>query len=172
MRYVLGQADYALNHFNEAITQFEQVRTRHPDFEPVYFDLMEGYVQSRQRDKAIRVLQTARVRWPRDPDVYNALGVTQVAAGALDDAIKTLEEGIAVAPGEALTALNLGKALEMRYFRKRRYLRGSMLWVTNERDRGDALSNYQKYLQSNGPYADIAREGIARLQAVNNKPIR
>jgi hypothetical protein len=60
----------------------------------------------------------------------------------------------------------------MRYFQKRRHL--EMLgWATGaaeERDRQNALSTYQHYIDIGGSYADLAREGIARLRAVG--PLR
>jgi hypothetical protein len=67
--------------------------------------------------------------------------------------------------------LNLGKSLEMRYFKMRQYLQGPRLWVTDERARQNAIKNYQRYLELAGPYGDVAREGIARLKSVDNRPV-
>jgi tetratricopeptide (TPR) repeat protein len=124
-----------------------------------------------ERGKALGVLREARRRWPHDVDVLNALGVTQAAAGAWDDAIKVFAEATAVAPNETITYLNLGKSLEMRYFKLRRYLQAPRLWVTDERDREGALKNYEHYVAAGGPYAAQAREGNSRLKAVGNRPI-
>src|SRR5436305_905437 len=112
VRYVFGQADYALGNFKEAVEAWERVRTRQPQFEPVYLDLADGYVKLGERQKSIDILRAARQRWPKDPDLFNALGVTQAGGGDVNAAINTLREGIAAVPGDAMMHLNLAKALE------------------------------------------------------------
>jgi hypothetical protein len=67
----------------------------------------------------------------------------------------------------AITYLNLGKALEMQYFQKRHNLQ-LLNWgsgANEERERLEAIKVYDQYLATGGPYGDLAREGIARLQA-------
>ena len=79
-----------------AISSWEQVRAASPDFEAVYFDLvLDGYLQTRDYDKATRVLRAAAAtRWPSDHGKYwSALGVVQVQRGALGDAVKCLRAG-------------------------------------------------------------------------------
>jgi tetratricopeptide (TPR) repeat protein len=172
IEYVLGQADYALGQFKDAAVAWERVRQRQPQFQPVYFDLADNYVKLNDRRKALDVLREARRRWPKDADVLNDLGVTQAAGGGLDDAIKVFGDAIAVAPKETISYFNLAKALEMRYFQKRRHL--EMLgWATGaaeERDRQSAMSTYQHYIDIGGSYGDLAREGITRLR--NSGPLR
>ncbi len=167
IEYVLGQADYGLGQFKDAAVAWERVRQRQPQFQPVYFDLADNYVKLNDRKKALDVLREARRRWPKDVDVLNDLGVTQAAGGGLDEAIKVFGDAIALAPKETISYFNLAKALEMRYFQKRRHL--DMLgWATGaaeERDRQSAMSTYQQYIDIGGSYGDLAREGIARLRA-------
>src|SRR4029077_4751850 len=103
VRYVLGQADYALGHSREAAVAWERVRARQPQFEPVYLDLADDYVKLDERQKAIDVLKTARQRWPANADVLNALGVIEAGGGALDDAIKILQEAAALVPNESIS---------------------------------------------------------------------
>jgi hypothetical protein len=83
-------------------------------------------------------------------------------------------EAIALTPKETISYFNLAKALEMRYFQKRKHL--EMLgWATGareERDRQSALATYQRYLDIGGSYGDLAHEGIARLRAVGPLPRR
>jgi hypothetical protein len=164
IRYVLGQADYALNNFKEAADAWERVRARQPQFEPVYFDLADDYVKLNDRKKAIDVLRVARQRWPRDGEVLNALGVIQAGGGDLDAAIKVLTEATAIAPAESIGYLNLAKAFELRYAKRIRNRRITGLSSSDDADRGNALRSYERYLELNGPYADLAREGIARLK--------
>jgi tetratricopeptide (TPR) repeat protein len=166
VHYALGQASYALARHAEAVAAWEQVRTAAPDFEPVYFDLVDGYMQAKEYDQAIRVLRDAKQRWPRDPEVFNALGVVQTTRGALDDAIKSFEEAAAVAPNDATSYFNLGRAFEMRYARTRRWVQQLRQWVANEADRKAAIDQYERYLSFGGPYADSARQGVTRLKFV------
>ena len=163
VHYALGQSEYALRAYPSAIAAWEKVRSGAADFEPVYFDLVDGYLQLKEYDKAIRVLRAAAERWPRDPDVFNALGVVQTARSSFDDAVKSFAQAIATAPGDAIGYFNLGKAMEMRYYRSRRYVQQLRSWVANEHDRAGAIENYERYLTFSGPYADAARAGLTRL---------
>jgi tetratricopeptide (TPR) repeat protein len=172
IQYVLGQANYGLGEFKDAEVAWERVRQRQPEFEPVYFDLADNYVKLNERKKAIEVLREARRRWPKDVDILNDLGVTQAGGGRLDDAVKVFDDAIALAPKETISYFNLAKALEMRYLEKRRHLE-MMGWATGaaeERDRQNALTTYQRYLDLGGSYGDLAREGIERLKSAG--PLR
>jgi tetratricopeptide (TPR) repeat protein len=167
VRYVLGQADYALGNFKEAADAWERVRARQPQFQPVYLDLADDYVKLNERGKSLDVLRAARQRWPKDGDILNALGVIEAGGGKLDDAIKVFHEAIALAPNETITYLNLAKALEMVYVQKRRnsaLLRWKM-GLADQRLYEEAIATYRQYLATNGPYADLAREGLARLES-------
>jgi VWFA-related protein len=164
--YTLGMSDYALRRFREAAVAWEHVRSAAPDFEPVYFDLVDTYLQQKEHDAAIRVARAALARWPRDPELSNALGVIQTARGSLDDAVKSFQSAVAVAPTDATGYFNLGKALELRYFRTRRYVQQFRRWVSNESDRADAAQNYERYIELGGVYSDAAREGLVRLKWV------
>ena len=172
IEYLLGQANYGLGQFKDAEVAWERVRKRQPGFEPVYFDLADNYVKLNERKKAVDVLREGRRRWPKDVDILNDLGVTQAAGGGLDDAIKVFGDAIALAPKETISYFNFAKAHEMRYFQKRQHLE-MMGWATGaaeERDRQNALATYQRYLDLGGAYGDLAREGIARLNATG--PLR
>jgi tetratricopeptide (TPR) repeat protein len=170
VEYVLGQADYALGEFKDAAVAWERVRTRQPQFQPVYLDLADDYVKLNERKRAIDVLKEGRKRWPRDGDMLNAYGVIVGGGGNLDEAIQVFNEAIALAPRETISVLNLAKTLELRYFQKRRNL--TMLrWRpgdAEEKERQDAIKAYERYLATGGPYGDLAREGIERLK---NAPV-
>jgi len=164
VHYALGLSDYALHGFHESAAEWEMVKEVAPEFEPVYFDLVDSYLQLRDPDQAVRTLLAAQARWPRDPDVFNALGVVQTSRGAIDDAVKSFQQAVTVAPQEAVGFFNLGHALEMRYYRSRRYIEQLRSWVSNDRDRRDAIENYQKYVSMGGPLEQSAQEGLTRLQ--------
>jgi VWFA-related protein len=164
VHYALGQTAYALRDFSQAIASWETVRASAPDFEPVYFDLVDGYLQSRDPDKAIHVLRAASERWPNDHEVFSALGVVQVSRGAVDDAVKSFQQAIALAPNDAIGYFNLAKTLEIRYSKSRRFVVQTRTWVSNESDRTTAIANYQRYLDfGGGPFESSARNGITRL---------
>ncbi len=165
-RYVLGWSEYATAGYEAATAQWEQVRGGVPQFESVYFDLADGYVQLRELGKAIDVLRQAQKRWPKDVEVYNAIGVVQAGRGALNDAIKTFEEAVAVGPADATACYNLAKSLELRYVQMERLRKVStqnLSAILMDRDR--AVEYYRRTVQLGGPNAQAAREGLKRLGA-------
>jgi VWFA-related protein len=163
VHYALGQAQYGLKDYAGAVAAWERVRDTTPEFEPVYFDLVDGYLQQKEYDKAIRVMRDARGRWPLDPEVVDALGVAQIWRGALDAAVESFEQAITLSPSDATRYFNLGKALELRYRASRRYVQQLRSWVANENDRTNAIINYQRYLAIGGPLDNASREGLIRL---------
>jgi VWFA-related protein len=163
VHYALGQSEYALGHYDRAVAEWETVREVVPEFQPVYFDLVDGYIQLRDPDKAIRALRDAAKRWPKDADVYEAMGVVQTTRGALDDAIESFHKAVGLAPKDAVGYFNLAKALELRYVRTRRFVQQTHTWMGNKSDLESAITNYQRYLEIGGPLDNSAREGLARL---------
>ena len=166
VHYALGQSEYAIGEYGRAVAEWEKVRAAARTFEPVYFDLVDGYLQLKQHDKAIRLLREGATSWPKDPEIFNALGVVQTVRGSLDDAIASFQAAADAAPGDAVSYFNLGRAFELRYFRSRRFVRQTNRWTANEKDRTAAMGHYERYLTFGGPYADAAREGIMRLKWV------
>ena len=150
--------------FQDAARSWETVRGRAPDFEPVYFDLVDAYLQLKEHGVAIRVLQSAVQRWPDDSELFNALGVVQTSRGTLDDAVKSFQQAIDKAPEDGIGYFNLAKVLELRYNRSRRYVQQTRTWVASSADHDGAIENYKRYLQIGGPFADAAREGLTRLE--------
>ncbi|HVA87864.1 MAG TPA: VWA domain-containing protein, partial [Candidatus Saccharimonadales bacterium] len=164
VHYAYGLTEYGLSQFGDAIAQWEQVRAAAPDFEPVYFDLADGYLRSNNPQEALKILRTAAGRWPRDPQVFDAVGVIQVGLGVLDDAVKSFDHATKVAPDEGLGYFNLGKALELRYVRSKRYVSSTGAWTANDRDRRDAIAAFQRYVKIGGPFASSASQELLRLQ--------
>jgi tetratricopeptide (TPR) repeat protein len=164
VHYALGQAEYALGDWAGAVREWDHVRGAAPAFEPVYFDLVDGYLQQKEYDRAIHLLRSATARWPHDPEVFDALGVVQVTRGAVDDAIGSFQQAIAAAPEQGVAYFNLGKTYELRYVKSRRYVQATRSWAANEADRRNARAAYTKYLELGGPLESSAREGLARLE--------
>jgi VWFA-related protein len=163
VHYTLGLASYALARYREAAGAWERVRDVAVDFEPVYFDLIDAYMQLQEHDRAIRTARDALARWPQDPEIFQALGVVQTVRGSLDDAVKSFQSASALAPDDANVYFNLGKAMELRYYRSRRYVSALRKWVSNEKDRAAAIANYERHVSLGGAYADSARAGMRRL---------
>ncbi|HYM22192.1 MAG TPA: tetratricopeptide repeat protein [Vicinamibacterales bacterium] len=163
VHYALGQANYGLRQYRDAVTEWQKVLAAAPEFEPVYFDLVDGCLQLKDYDLAMRTIRTATTRWPKDAEVFNALGVVQVARGALDDAIKSFGEAIATAPKDGVGYYNLARAHDLRYVRSRRYVTTTRTWFESKPDKDAAIENYNRYLSIGGPFEKSAREALTRL---------
>jgi VWFA-related protein len=155
VRYALGQADFTLKKYDEAVPAWEKVRAARPDFRPVYLDLVDGYLRLREPDKALRLLHDAERRWPKDAEIEDAIGVVHMTRGQVDEAIASFKKAVAAAPDQAIGYFNLGKAFELRYRKT---------GARNKQDFDSAIANYKRYLEIGGPLADSARQGLQRLQ--------
>jgi VWFA-related protein len=162
--YTLGISAYALTRYRDASDAWERVREAAADFEPVYFDLIDAYLQQRELDRAVQVARAAIDRWPQDAELYQALGVVQTVRGSLDDAVKSFQSALSLAPSDPNTYFNVAKVMELRYFKSRRYVDQLRRWVSNEKDRSAAIENYRRHLELHGMYADAANAGLRRLE--------
>jgi VWFA-related protein len=162
--YALGFAQAGLRKPAEALQAWERVRAAAPEFEPVYLDLADVYLQLNDADKAVQTLRAAEARWPLDADVLNALGTIQVRRNALGEAIETFERAARANPQEPLAFFNLGRTYELRYFAMRRFSRPSSRWVDNPEFLNKAIENYEACTKLGGPYADDARAAVERLR--------
>src|SRR5204863_9833159 len=109
-------------------------------------DLIDAYLQLKEHDRAIRAARAGLERWPQDAELFNALGVVQTVRGSIDDAIKSFQAAVAIAPSDPTGSFNLAKAFELRYFRSRRYVDKLRQWMANEDDRKAAIAAYERYL--------------------------
>ena len=164
--YALGFAQIGLKKPVEALQAWERVRAAVPEFEPVYLDLADVYVQLNETDRAIETLREAEKRWPADVDVLNALGTIEVRRNALGDAIETFERAAKADPKDPLAFFNLGRTYELRYFAMRRFSRPSSRWVDNPEFLNKAIENYEACTRLGGPYEADARAAIDRLRNI------
>jgi VWFA-related protein len=165
--YALGFSEFALTHYDAAVTAWETVRSRQPEFEPVYFDLADAYLNLGKTSDTVAVLRDAIRRWPNDPEGHNALGVTLVRRGAIDDAINEFHEATLVAPGSSLGFFNLGRGLQLRYSQAQQNASRSNLAgirSIDDADRQKAIDAFTRYIQLGGPFEKDARDSIAALQ--------
>jgi tetratricopeptide (TPR) repeat protein len=166
--YVLGWSQLALGEAAPAATAWERVRTAVPQFEPVYFDLADAYSRVGDYSKAVGSMREAEKRWPKDVEVHNALGVLQLARGAIDDAIATFETAVALDANDVNACYNLAKTLEVRLVRSDRAGKiapGSASSSSRLVDRDRAISLYRRVVSLGGPLAQAAKEGLKRLGA-------
>jgi VWFA-related protein len=162
--YALGLSQMALAKPADAVVSWERVRRAVPEFENVYVDLADAYIQMSDLTNALAVLRDAEKRWPKDDEIHNAIGVIHFRRGALDDAIDAFTRATEVAPAEALGYFNLGRTYEMRFARGVRYVSSQKRWVTPQDDLRKAEEYYEFCAKLGGPWAEQAREGISRLQ--------
>lgn len=166
--YVLGWTQYAASEAKLAASSWERVRAAVPEFSAVYFDLTDAYLQQREFGKAVEVLRQAETRWPKDVEVYNALGVVQLARGALDDAIETFAKGVGVNASDSAANYNLAKTCELRFVRASRQRRtgpGTITLGQLFQDKDRAIEHYRRTIQIGGQFVEQAREGLKRLGA-------
>ena len=164
IHYALGQSEFALQRYEAAVKTWEIVRAALPEYEPVYFDLADGYLQLDRSTESIAILREAQKRWPKDPEAHNALGVILARRRALDDAIESFQRATDVAPGDGLGYFNLGRAHHLRYLQ----LLSTASPTTAarnlaDRDRQRALDAYKKYLTIGGGFEKEAKEAISVL---------
>jgi len=169
IRYALGWAQFALADPSSAAKHWEQVRAGVPAFRTVYFDLADAYLQQRDYGKAVVVLRAAEGRWPNDVEVYNALGVVQLARGAVNDAVATFEKAVSVDASNETASYNLARTYELRFVRSGRLGRvgpGAVNAGEVVQDRDRAIDCYRRVVLLGGSLADSARQGLERLGAV------
>ena len=163
VHYALGLAHLALQQYPDAVKAWEQVRDAVPAFEPVYFNLADGYMLQKDEPAALKVLRDAEQRWPQDPEIYNAMGVLQVRRSAVDAAIESFEKATAVAPKDSLGFFNLGRAYQMRALKAQHYDSARERWVGGEADLKKAVDAYNAYLTIGGPFVQQAKEALQAL---------
>ncbi len=166
VRYAFGYSELGLKHPELAAPEWEKVRAAAPEFQPVYLDLADAYLQMQSFGRALDVLKVAATKWPADTEVLNAAGTIQVRRGSLDDALGSFTKATRAKPDDSLGYFNLARTYQLRYFKTRRYSQSERRWLANGEDVKRALANYEEYLKLGGPFEAQAREAIQNLQWV------
>jgi tetratricopeptide (TPR) repeat protein len=163
VRYALGLSQLALGRYADAVAAWERVRRDVPEFEPVYFNLADGYLLQKNNDAALGVLRDAQARWPADSEVWNATGVLEIRRGAIDAAVRSFTRAITAAPDDSLGYFNLARAHQMRAAQSQRFDGARQKWVGGESDTKKAVEYYTKYVQMGGPFVQQAKEALQVL---------
>jgi len=164
--YALALAEFTLSHPEEAARIWQRVRTAQPDYEPVYFDLADAYLQMGRSSDALSVLRDAARRWPSDSETHNAVGVVLISRGALDDAIDSFSKATTVAPNDGLGFFNLARGHHLRYQQRLRATGTSATAARalGENDRQKAIAAYKTCLTLGGSFEKDARDALALLE--------
>ena len=142
------------------------MRSAAPEFETVYFDLADSYLQQREYGRALDALRAAERRWPKDVEVYNAIGVVQTGRGALNDAIKTFEKAVSVNPDDATACYNLARTSELRFIQSQRIRAASRSMPASQEDKDRAIEYYRRTVVLGKQFVEEARLGLRRLGAL------
>ncbi len=170
--YVLGWSHYALGEYAPAVAVWQRVLDADPAFEPVYFDLADAYLQQRAYDSALGLLRTAGARWPADAEILDAQGVIQTTVGALDDAMKSFEGALVVAPENETSHFNLARACELRYLRLVRAFEADPKTVAFDvKDRTRAAEEYRWIVEKGGSLAAAGTDGLRRVEPAQVKAL-
>lgn len=164
--YALGFSEYALGHYDAALSAWDRVRASVPEFMPVYFDVADAYISLGRNTDAIATLRLAASRWPDEPETQNALGAILVRRGAFDEAIGVFAKITASRPADSLGFFNLGRGYHLRYLRLQQSVAAARLRGANaigDDDRRKAIAAYRQYLALGGPFEKEARLAIEAL---------
>jgi len=163
--YALGLAEFTLRNLDAAIAAWTRVRAVVADYEPLYFDLADAYLQAGRSTDALATLREAARRWPKDAETHNAVGVVLIRRGAIDDAISSFQRATAAAPDDGLGFFNLGRAYHTRHARRLGSAGTSTgVRMLSDLDRQNAIEAYRKAISLGGPFADEAKAHLAELE--------
>ncbi len=165
--YALGFSEYALGHYDAALSAWDRVRVAVPEFMPVYFDVADAYISLGKNTDALATVRVAASRWPDEPETQNALGAILVRRGALDEAIDVFTKITTAKPTDSLGFFNLGRGYHLRYLRLQQNIAAARLGnksAIGEDDRKRAVAAYTQYLALGGPFEKEARQAIGLLE--------
>ena len=91
----------ARRYIPEAISQYEQILTDHPDFWLANYNLGRAFAQTNSPDRAIAYLDRAITILPTDADEYYFRAVANLQLGKRDDALRDLQQAVNLAPNNA-----------------------------------------------------------------------
>lgn len=166
VHFVLGWSAFAEGDFVSARNAWNIVRTMVPEFQPVYYDIADAYLRQKRPREALVVLRQAAARWPSDLDVWNAIGVVQLAAGDLDDAVASFTRATTLTPSDTNSIFNLASA------REARFAKGLGEPAAREADRAEAIAGYRRVVETGGPQVVQAQHAIWRLTPIDARGLK
>ena len=102
---------YGLGDPNKAITEFEKILAKDPDFILAHYDLAVAYRDLGMAEKAIAQYEKTIELSPDFPEALSNLGGYYFRKGKLDEAVKIFKKAVQVYPNFIQALSNLGAAL-------------------------------------------------------------
>ncbi len=109
---VLGKADAALDKKGDAIAEMEKAIRMQPGDERFPFDLAQFYFAGQDFPSAVRVLESARKRFPHSAQIELALGVGYYGQRRFDETVSAFLRTIDLSPDVPQPYLFLGRILD------------------------------------------------------------
>ena len=95
----LGLIKIRRNRVGEAMTHFSRATRVDPGYLESYMNLASAYFETGQLEPAIRILEQAAMRHPRNDMVHLKLGAVYAEAGRTEEAIKFIRRSLELNPG-------------------------------------------------------------------------
>ncbi len=101
-----------LKQIKEMLPFLDEFITAHPD--DIYPWLLKGQLLAKENriDDALKVLSEAIVKWPKTPDLYEAVARIHLDKKETDKAIATINQGLQVMPDQLHLSMFLGSTYE------------------------------------------------------------
>jgi len=112
-RYAMARLMAAQGRDDESEAVFKQILAESPSFMPAYCDLAELQMRQQRLDDATRTLRAGLTIEPRNPVLYNNLGLCCMLRGDYQGALEMLTEAAANMPQNTRYRANLALALGM-----------------------------------------------------------
>jgi tetratricopeptide (TPR) repeat protein/peroxiredoxin len=107
--FTYGVAFFRAGYLDEAITWFQQVVRKYPEYAAAYYNLGTIHLKKGMLQQAEEDLQRATRLRPGDASAWNNLGMVAAQEGRSEEAIKYFQEAIRQNPQHIIALENLGK---------------------------------------------------------------
>jgi FimV-like protein len=107
--FTYGVAFFRAGYFDEAITWFQLVVRKYPEYEAAYYNLGTLYLRKGMLQQAEESLRQAVHLRPEDASAWNNLGMVAAQEGRSEEAIKYFQAAIRQNPNHIIALENLGK---------------------------------------------------------------
>jgi FimV-like protein len=107
--FAYGVAFFRAGYYDEAISWFQQVVSKYPEYAAAYYNLGTLYLNKGLLPQAEENLRRAAELRPLDASAWNNLGMVAAQEGRQEEAIKFFQEAIRQNPQHVIALENLGK---------------------------------------------------------------
>ncbi|HXJ94073.1 MAG TPA: FG-GAP-like repeat-containing protein [Terriglobia bacterium] len=107
--FTYGVAFFRAGYFDEAISWFQRVVRKYPEYQAAYYSLGTLYLKKGMLQQAEENLRRAIALRPGDATAWNNLGMVAAQEGRGEEAIKYFQEAVRQNPNHIIALENLGK---------------------------------------------------------------